>query len=353
MADAEITGSPSALVNNQSRRASRFHNGVIQYLPHEIFALLMGLLTLGWVNADQFRFGDLLLFFLPDLFLICVFATVVSVLAGRRSAAMAWLALTVFNFIPLLPSSSVAASHANGPELRVATSNVLGGRKDYHTLEDWSTKSGIDLLGQQEVDSVELAKFSGLKTHFIAGPGPELGHDPDVVAWSNWKVLKVEQVSNTGPDPLLHWGGSALRLELLAPGGPADAERPSLVAYVLHPSTPRSGIQWRYRNSYLETVSRSIRAESPGTPVLAMGDFNTPPWSPFFRRFLDETGLVDASGTNWPTVTRYFKEYKGPYFFGSPIDHILVSKSIQVRGFKVGPDIGSDHLPVMAHLRLP
>jgi hypothetical protein len=42
-----------------------------------------------------------------------------------------------------------------------------------------------------------------------------------------------------------------------------------------------------------------------------------------------------------------------PFHFGAPVDHILVSRNIEVKHFEVGPDIGSDHLPLIADLRLP
>jgi endonuclease/exonuclease/phosphatase (EEP) superfamily protein YafD len=38
---------------------------------------------------------------------------------------------------------------------------------------------------------------------------------------------------------------------------------------------------------------------------------------------------------------------------GLAIDHVLASPEIGVRDYLVGPDLGSDHLPVVAGLVLP
>lgn len=75
---------------------------------------------------------------------------------------------------------------------------------------------------------------------------------------------------------------------------------------------------------------------------------NVTPWSPVFSDLLREGGLLNTS--------------QGHGLFGSwpawlpagriPIDHCLVTPDWQVDSKRLGPDIGSDHLPVMVDLRL-
>ncbi|SCM74628.1 putative Endonuclease/exonuclease/phosphatase [uncultured Pleomorphomonas sp.] len=313
--------------------------------------------TLARFNADSFYYGDLLTFFLPALFGVSVAAALVALVAGHRILAAIALVLAVLNGLPLFTPVERAAASAGGRELRVATSNVLGGRSDFDDLIAWSTRSGIDLLGQQEVSGYVLRHFDALRSHFPSTPPAELlGRHPEVMAWSGWKILKAEHVRNIPVVPGLGWGGSPLRLELAPPDttNAASPDAPALVVYVLHPTTPRSFDQWQSRNAYLDAIARSIAAEAPGTPIVAMGDFNTPTWSPFFQSFLKTSGLVDAAGTGWPSTTRFSRRWLVKRFYvGSPVDHILVSPNIEVKRFEVGPDIGSDHLPVIADLRLP
>lgn len=317
---------------------------------------ILAVATLTRFNADSFYYGDLLTFFLPTLFGICVAAVLMALVARHRLLAAVAAVLAILNGLPLFMPVNPAAASAGGRELRVATSNVLAGRGNYGDLVAWSTQSGIDVLGQQEVGGYQLRRFDALRAHFPSAPPAELlGRHPEVMAWSGWKILKAEHVKNVSVVP--GWGGMPLRLELAPPeagtqSGP-DAT-PTLVVYIVHPTTPRSFDQWETRNLYLSAVASSIAAEAPGTPIVAMGDFNTPTWSPFFQAFLKKSGLVDAAGTGWPSTTRFSKRWFSKYFYyGSPVDHILVSSNIEVKHFEVGPDIGSDHLPVLADLRLP
>lgn len=312
--------------------------------------------TLAEFNADSFYYGDLLTFFLPTLFVISIAVVLLALIAGHRLLAAVALVLALVNGLPLFMPIERAAASAGGRELRVATSNVLANRNDYTDLVSWSTKSGIDVLGQQEVSGYVLRHFDALRTHFaFAPPADLLGRHPEVMAWSGWRLLKAEHVQNVSVVPGEGWGGAPLRLELAPPDMPPDStSKPALVVYVVHPTTPRSFDQWETRNLYLSAVARAIAAEAPGTPVVAMGDFNTPTWSPFFQSFLKKSGLVDAAGTGWPSTTRFSRRWFSKYFYyGSPVDHILVSPNIEVKRFEVGPDIGSDHFPVLADLRLP
>ncbi|MCM5560341.1 endonuclease/exonuclease/phosphatase family protein [Pleomorphomonas sp. JP5] len=317
--------------------------------------MLMALViaTLAHLNAETFYYGDLLTFFLPALFGASLFTAFVAFIAGHRILAAVAVILVLLNGFPLIRPVDKAATSANGPELRVATSNVLGNRSNYGDLLAWSTNSGIDILGQQEVSGYALRRFEALRAHFPSTPPADLlGRHPEVMAWTGWHILKAEHVKNVPILPVFGWGGAPLRLELTPPGA-HDTKRPALVVYVLHPTTPRSYDQWVNRNAYLEVVAKAIAAEPPGTPIVAMGDFNTPTWSPFFQSFLKTSGLADASGTNWPSTTRFSRRFAKLVHFGSPVDHILVSRDIEVKRFEVGPDIGSDHFPVLADLRLP
>ena len=76
---------------------------------------------------------------------------------------------------------------------------------------------------------------------------------------------------------------------------------------------------------------------------LVVGDFNATPWSnafagPSSRGWRRATGLAPT----WPVAWRGV--------MGIPIDHVLASSAWRVGGARVGPDIGSDHRPVMARL---
>lgn len=80
-------------------------------------------------------------------------------------------------------------------------------------------------------------------------------------------------------------------------------------------------------------------SKQQGLPTIIAGDFNATPWSSAFADidYKRATGLQPT----WPM--RYF---------GIPVDQVLVSEHWQVAQSKAGPDIGSDHLPIIAKLGL-
>ena len=104
------------------------------------------------------------------------------------------------------------------------------------------------------------------------------------------------------------------------------------------------------------TIGRRIQMTQLGQyitqkqgPILLLGDLNTSSWSPVFYKLLNETGLRDGRKgfgviTTWPTFV--------PQFLALPIDHVLVSPDIEIFNFSKGPDVGSDHYPIVVEFSI-
>ena len=131
-----------------------------------------------------------------------------------------------------------------------------------------------------------------------------------------------------------------------------DAEVPSVISEILtpqgkctvlatHPPPPGGSVLSRLRNGQLaELPVWSLRATSP---VLLVGDLNVTPWSPHFKRLIKTSGLQDSLRgrgiqTSWPTSFLPLR---------IPLDHCLHSDSIKIVQRTIGPDIGSDHFPLI------
>jgi endonuclease/exonuclease/phosphatase (EEP) superfamily protein YafD len=91
------------------------------------------------------------------------------------------------------------------------------------------------------------------------------------------------------------------------------------------------------------------RASIPG-PILIAGDFNMTPWSYRLQRLLASTGLRRHATflRSWPTDRQF--RLPAPAFL---IDHVLTTPDIASVSIRTGPEVGSDHLPVIARVRLP
>ena len=118
-----------------------------------------------------------------------------------------------------------------------------------------------------------------------------------------------------------------------------DGQRFTLI--VTHPDSPVSKARAKNRNQQIAALGQLISSRQGTTIVL--GDLNMTPWSPFFRDFLTKTGMRDSRDgfglqPTWPV--------RFPLFW-IPIDHCLVSPNVIVHNRTIGPDIGSDHYPVV------
>ncbi len=80
--------------------------------------------------------------------------------------------------------------------------------------------------------------------------------------------------------------------------------------------------------------------------VLVAGDFNATPWSQAYRSFRRNTELQDSSAATlpWPT---WFGGSAVASVLAVPIDHVLHGKGWRVVERRIGPDIGSDHRPLI------
>jgi endonuclease/exonuclease/phosphatase (EEP) superfamily protein YafD len=96
----------------------------------------------------------------------------------------------------------------------------------------------------------------------------------------------------------------------------------------------------------IELKRAAIWTEEFAGPQIVLGDFNTPPESRLFRRAWDgwqNTFSVSGWGTGGTRLNGWIKPR---------IDHILVGVEWRVLQAWVGDDVGSDHLPVFARIRL-
>ncbi len=87
-------------------------------------------------------------------------------------------------------------------------------------------------------------------------------------------------------------------------------------------------------------------------PAILAGDFNMTPWSYRLQRLLATAGLRRHATflRSWPTDRHPQFRLPAPAFL---IDHVLTTPDIKSISIRTGPNLGSDHLPVIARLRLP
>ena len=109
-----------------------------------------------------------------------------------------------------------------------------------------------------------------------------------------------------------------------------------------------AGLPYRPRQAQHVDWLIALRA-STTEPAIFAGDFNMTPWSYQLQRLLASTGLRRHATflRSWPTGGQF--GLPAPVFL---IDHVLTTPDIRTVSIETGPNLGSDHLPIVARLRL-
>lgn len=253
--------------------------------------------------------------------------------SGRWAAAM--LVLTLINAVPVVTwylSDSDAAESAN-PRFKLLQSNVYAHNEDSQAL--------LDLVRSEQADMLFLQEVTGRHSQQLAMLHDDYPYSLNIPREDNFGIAVLSRrpfdkarVVESPPHKL-----PTLVVEVSIYGEP--------VTFVTtHPSPPLGDAGYDARNIQLANVADLVNAQS-GARVL-VGDLNTTMWGRHYEALVDGTGLVNARRgygvlPTWPTNMP---------FAMIPLDHCLVSKELAVKDIRTGPDIGSDHLPLIVELSL-
>jgi len=267
----------------------------------------------------------------------------------RFFVGTAFVAVLGWNLHPYLamPPRSEPAAGAGAP-LRVAWAN----------LHNWST-GGEALTRLLTVEAPDIAILTELSENHRAAALEATAYDfrTSFPAGSAFDVMLMSRVRPTevrfdyahGVDyPVMEVrfcaiDGSSACLAVVA----LHAPRPPLPwGAVGVPATLRDGVL-----ALAASVAR--RRLEARDHVLLLGDFNATPYSTAFRSVRVTSGLADSAGVSaerpaYPQPT-WFSTWPG---IGLAIDHALVSPGVRIVERRLGPDIGSDHRPLVLHVRL-
>lgn len=246
----------------------------------------------------------------------------------RRPAAV-FLGFAALNLCPILPlyvrekGPAVPAGHT----LRAMLLNVNTERGDPERVREVIQAVDPDVVVLEEISSRWVRNLEWLaKTHPHSSTQPREDNF-GIGLFSRFPLVQADTVyiGDAGVPSII------ARIE--------TGEGP-LVVIATHPLPPGGAEYSRWRNEQLEKLPEHIPAS---VPVLLLGDLNVTPWNHQFRRLLKRSGLKDSAQgrgvqPTWPSDI--------PLLL-IPIDHCLHSPDIFVSGRKTGPDVGSDHYPVI------
>lgn len=234
-----------------------------------------------------------------------------------------------------------AAADAQAPQLRIAHANVLYSNKVQQPFVDWIAREDPELLSILEYSRPWRAAIGAeLERRFPY----RIETDEHLDRWSGslCRTLLCSQLplldARTLPSP----PGSGASIEAWIERA---GERVHVI--VVHPSRPGERARTAARNALFARLERDTRCDKR---TVLLGDLNATAWSPAFADLLSATGLREARQGFGRMPSWVSTKYLPGLWLD--LDHVLVGAAIDVLELRCGDDIGSDHLPLIATLRI-
>jgi endonuclease/exonuclease/phosphatase (EEP) superfamily protein YafD len=287
-------------------------------------ATLIGLLDRFWwafETADVFRLQYLV---------VLIGAALVALLLRRPRLAAIAAAFAAVNFavlgIPLSGSVTAAPTVPTRPALRLVVANVEVGNEDFAAVRRLVAQTRPDVFGVTELTPTmaqHLAQLPGYRASVVEARQDAYG----IGVFSRVPLLsaKVVHFPSDGPATVV----ARLRVS-----------GKTVTVVVTHVHTPFAG---SIHVRQLDALAGATRSQL-GKRVVVCGDFNTPPWTAPLRHFAAEARLRDLygsrawSGYSWPTWGSFLRV---------PLDNCFVSNGVAVTDHHDGPNVGSDHRPLV------
>ncbi|MEY4487533.1 MAG: hypothetical protein RIQ79_41 [Verrucomicrobiota bacterium] len=274
------------------------------------------------------------------------------VLRRRRWAAL-FAVLALFNLYavlrPAIPEP-ISAYNSAHPPLKILFANVLTSHPDPARLLALIAVEKPDLVALVEVNR----RWQSQLTPALARDYPHSTFHPRE---DNFGVAVFARDAVTNPRLAAFADPEIPSLDLTLRHGARDFR-----ILVTHTLPPGNAEGTKLRD--LQLVALAGWFADTTTPVLAMsgtaatlvepplalavGDLNATPWCPPLRRLLDDARLHLAArghaacAASWPVAVPFLR---------IPLDHALLNAALVCTAYRVGPDIGSDHFPILLEVQ--
>ena len=222
------------------------------------------------------------------------------------------------------------AADAPSAQIRIVQANVLTSNRDAAALLSLVAREAPDVIVLQETNLRWLNDLSVLTNDYpvFAAVPREDNFGAAIYCRTNAHAAEIFYLDVRDAVP-------STQSRLTANGRP-------LTVIGTHPFAPYNRSRWLGRNQHTQRLASRVRRIKG--PCIVTGDFNNTPWSEHFQAFLAGSGLRDsASGRclqpTWPTFL--------PPVARIPLDHVFHSPDVHVVARRLGPSIGSDHLPLI------
>ena len=298
-------------------------------------AFLAAVFSIATLASHLHRYLELFSHFRLQYLAVAIILAVVLFALRSRGWGTVMLIVSAINLVPVAPwylGPAVAA--ASDQPIRLVLSNMYSGNRNAQEL--------IELVLAEKADVVFLQEVTPRHSRELAALRETLEYSLNIPRDDNFGIAVLSRHPFTSAKVVR---SPPLGLPTLVVQIAVD-DRP--ISFVTtHPMPPLGAAEWfAGRNEQLASVARLINGLDG--PRVLIGDLNTTMWAAHFRQLVRDTGLINARYgfgllPTWPAQLG---------FAGIPIDHCLVSNELSVLNARTGPDVGSDHLPLIVDVAL-
>lgn len=311
-----------------------------QVLPHPALSAALPLIAsaLAVLSLAIFAGGafdprlDLLASAAPFLLGTGLAVSALARLTGARRIALGALLAVALPALPIGVDLFLSV-HARAPEfaprLKVLSLNMYSYNFDLDAIERLIAEERPQVVLLQEANYGGLLLSERLITQF-----------PNQIA--NYRHCSTRILSTLRLVRAFHSEDCAVTSARLAMPSP-DGDREFVIASVHLPRSGFTGGQaWALRVQM---------GEWDGESAIVGGDFNRTPWSWALRRFdgIKHFQRRTRALPTWPTARAWprAKRFAFPFM---PIDHVYATSDWTTESVRRGPDVGSDHYPIIVEL---
>jgi endonuclease/exonuclease/phosphatase (EEP) superfamily protein YafD len=310
---------------DSSTKTATFHRSVPLFAA---LCLLVAIASIGAFFGQYWWALDALAAFRPHL--AGALAVGAAVLFTRR-----WHKLAALTAVVALANAAVVLPLFVGPfsrpaerDLRVISFNVLSDNTHYEEV--------IAFIEAEQADVVILHETSRPWEQALAAAGL----DYQIVRGRNDNQIFGSMVLAPAGSEVQSFGFGVTdprAIEVALPSG--------VRLLGIHPLSPYSEARTTRRQIQYEFAA--LWAAATPAPKIITGDFNAGPWSYPFRNLLARTGLLNSQAGYGLELS--YPAQASP-LFQVAIDHLLHSSDLAVVDRRLGPPLGSDHLPLIVDL---
>ena len=256
----------------------------------------------------------------------------------RQQLFLLMIAIFILNanfVLPWLSSYPIGhkANQQTNQSIKILLSNVKTNNTNTQKLLDLIEQQQADIIVTLEVNQNWIVALEPLKINYPHKLTLPQEDNFGIALYSKLPFADIKAVSFSN-------------LAIPSIVAKFETNHKPLTIVATHPLPPVGNQYLQQRDNQLKAIGNYLQKVTHAKVLV--GDLNISMWSRVYQQLALDSDLVNARRSNglypsWPT--------RLPLSIASiPIDHIMHSKQLATTSFTTGPNIGSDHLPIIAEL---